>query len=59
MDKLKISLIAFPEAPKEIINRGETFLKNNLPKLDIEITDQNPDALFIITGDQKIKLKIY
>ena len=50
MDKIKISLIVFPGAPKEIIKRGEEILRNKLPKLDIEISGQNPDALFIITG---------
>ena len=57
MDKLKISLIAFPDAPEEIIKRGKEILNNKLPKFDIEITSQNPDVIFIITGGSENQVK--
>jgi len=57
MNKLKINLIAFPDAPKDIIVRGEEILRNKLTDFDIEINNQNPDALFIITGGSESKAK--
>lgn len=57
MNKLKINLIAFPAAPKEIIIRGEEILRTKLAEFDIEITDQNFDAFFIITGGSENQTK--
>jgi L-fucose isomerase-like protein len=57
MNKLKINLIAFPAAPNEIIIRGEEVLRTKLAEFDIEITDQNFDALFVITGGSENQAK--
>lgn len=52
-----MSLIAYPEAPEEIIKRGEEILRNKLPKFDIEITNENPNAIFVITGGSESQAK--
>ncbi len=57
MNTLKVKLIAFPEASKEVIFRGEQILRNKLTDFNIEITDQNPDVLFIVTGGSENQAK--
>lgn len=57
MNTLKVKLIAYPGAPNEIISRGEKILKDKLSDFSIEITDQNPDTLFIITGGSENQSK--
>ncbi|MCK5028620.1 MAG: hypothetical protein KAR57_03235 [Bacteroidales bacterium] len=57
MNTLKVKLIAFPGASKEIISRGEQILRNKLTDFSIEITNQNPDTLFIITGGSENQAK--
>ncbi|PLX21519.1 MAG: hypothetical protein C0597_03325 [Marinilabiliales bacterium] len=50
MDKLKISLIAFPGAPREVFERGEKILQSKLNTVEYLITDKDPDMIFILTG---------
>jgi L-fucose isomerase-like protein len=57
MNTLKVKLIAFPGAPDEIISRGEQIIKNKLSDFNIEISNQDPDALFIITGGSENQSK--
>ncbi|MFC2151104.1 hypothetical protein ACFLSE_01140 [Bacteroidota bacterium] len=54
---LKISLIAFPNAPTEIIKRGESVLKNKFSDIKFDYTDENPDVLFILTGGSENQAK--
>ncbi len=57
MMKLKCQLIAYPDAPQEIIERGETLLKNKIQSVEIDFTNQHPDALFIVTGGSENQAK--
>lgn len=57
MSKLKINLIAFPDAPKELILKGEEILKNKFQNIDFEIGNSNPDALFILSGGSENQAK--
>lgn len=57
MKNLKINLVAFPGATVDIINKGESIIKKLLPNLKIEISDKNPDALFIISGGSESKAR--
>jgi len=50
MDKLKISLIAFPGAPKKVFEQGEKILMSKFKNVDIQINTDNSDALFVLTG---------
>jgi L-fucose isomerase-like protein len=47
---MKVALIAFPGASKEVIARGEEILKSKLNLINIEVDDANPEALFIVSG---------
>ena len=57
MNKLRLSLIAFPEAPQEVVKRGERMIKEKLNEVDIEIVHEKPDAFFIISGGSEMKAK--
>jgi len=57
MYTIKVKLIAFQGASEEIISRGEQILRNKLTDFNIEITDQNPDVLFILTGGSENEAK--
>lgn len=50
MNTLKLSIIAFPDAPESIIERGEDILKSKLSGININVVNENPDAVFIVTG---------
>ncbi|MFC2103955.1 hypothetical protein ACFLS4_01220 [Bacteroidota bacterium] len=54
---LKITPIAYPGAPQDVLKRGESILKNKLGIIDFEFTDINLDALFIITGGSESKAR--
>ncbi len=54
---IKIALIAYPEAPKKLIDRGEKILHEKINKLDFEIVDENPDALFVVSGGSEMQAK--
>lgn len=50
MNTLKVSVIAFPDAQETILKRGEDVLKSKLNDINISIVNENPDAVFIVTG---------
>jgi len=54
---MKVALIAFPGAPEEIIKRGEKILKSKLDSINLEISDKNPEALFVISGGSENQAK--
>ncbi len=55
MSKLNVSIIAFPEAPKAILKKGEDILKSKLNNININVVEENPDAVFIVTGGSEKK----
>lgn len=57
MIKTKVALIAFPGAPEEVISKGEEKIKKTFKGVDFEITEQNPEVLFIVTGGSEFKAK--
>jgi len=52
---LKVTTLAFPGATNEIIARGKEILKSSIHAAEIEFMEQNPDAIFIITGGSEKK----
>jgi L-fucose isomerase-like protein len=50
MNTMKVALIAFPGASKEVIKRGEEILKSKLGSINVEIDNTNPEALFVVSG---------
>lgn len=57
MEKLRISLIAYPEAPGETFERGESIIKEKLNDMVFEIVNDKPDALFILSGGSEMQAK--
>lgn len=50
MEKLKIKLLAFKNAEKNIFESGKKIIKNNLKNIEFEFVEDNQDILFFITG---------
>lgn len=51
MNKLQVSLVAFPNAPQEIFERGKEILLNKISRKEIiEFSDKNPDVIFVVSG---------
>lgn len=50
MNKLKVSFLTYPGAPKKIINKGVSLFENAFSKDLYEISNQEPDVLFVLTG---------
>ena len=57
MKKLSVKILAFFGAPKEILEKGVEVLRAKLQDFVLEFTDNNPDAIFIVTGGSEKQAK--
>jgi len=50
MEKLLITLIAYPSAPKDLFDKGTELIKNFVSSELFEFTSSNPDIIFVLSG---------
>lgn len=57
MEKLKISLIAYPGAPDYIFNEGKKNVHEIMHNGNIKETNEQPDVIFVLTGGSEGQAK--